>query len=766
MGKFASGQPVTRLEDPRLLTGKGVYTDDVFWQNQAHSVVLRSPHAHARVSRIAVDAARQVAGVLAIYTSEDLDAAAVGDIRCLFSPASCRADQIALTTTPILARGKVRMVGDAVAFVVAETLSAAREALECIEVDYEPLTSVSEALAARDGSGGAIWEDAPKNVCFVAELGCRKSTDTAFDKARHRVVLRVEHNRVVVNSMEARGAIGDFRDGRYVLHTGSQGVHFVRDQLARDVFRVDPEQVLVRTDDVGGGFGMKSGLYREQVLVLFAARELGRPVKWIAQRSSDAFVSDTQGRDQTDDVELALDENHRFVGLRVRSVSNMGAYLSNYGPGSSTDFQRSVYSGPYVIPTLHAEITGMYTNTIPIDAYRGAGRPECAYRLERIVDAAARLLGVDPLELRRRNFIDADQMPYTTALGSVYDSGEFVRNLDMALERGTFRDAHTRKDVALADGKLRGVGVAYYIEGCGGASSENAQIDVDEGGLVTVAIGTQSNGQGHETAYAQLVADHLDIDIGRVTVVQGDSERIKTGGGTTGSRSIPMGAPCCVRAAGALIETGLRLVAQRLEVAIEDLSYKAGSFEVAGTDLCVDLGEIARDHNGLGASGAFIVDEKTYPNGCHLCEVEVDRQTGAVELVKYLVMDDFGTVLNPMLLAGQVHGGIAQGVGQALYEHTVYDPESAQLLSGSFMDYCIPRADNLVMFDVHLNEDAPCKTNPLGLKGAGEAGTIGALPVIVSAVVDALSEFGVDHIDMPLTSEKVWRAMFAGSMPG
>ena len=690
MGRFASGQSVTRLEDPRLLTGNGLYTDDVCLEGQAHSLVLRSPHAHARITGIAVDAARQATGVLAVYLCEDLDAARVGDIRCLFSPSSCQPGQLALTTTPILARGKVRMVGDPVAFVVAETMAAAREALELIEVDYEPLDCVSDAQAARDGSGDVIWDEAENNVCFVAELGSRQETDAAFAAAAHRVALKLEHNRVVVNSMECRGAIGDYRDGRFVLRTGSQGVHFVRDQLTRDIFCVPNDQVLVLTDDVGGGFGMKSGLYREQVLVLFAARALGRPVKWIGERSADAFVSDTQGRDQVDEVELALDEQHRFLGLRVRSVSNMGAYLSNFGPGSSTDFQRSVYSGPYLIPTLHAEITGMYTNTVSIEAYRGAGRPECAYRLERVIDAAARTLAVDALELRRKNLIASKQMPYTTPLGAVYDSGEFAKNLENALEHGCYDNADARKRASLAFGKLRGVGVSYYIEGCGGASTENAVIDVDASGSVTLAIGTQSNGQGHETAYAQLVADHLDIDIARVSVIQGDSERVKTGGGTTGSRSIPMGSPCCVRAAAALIDTGLSLASEQLEVAVEDLSYRAGLFEVAGTDVSIDLSEIAQTHDGLRSSGEFSVDEKTYPNGCHLCEVDVDPETGVVEIVKYLVVDDFGTVLNPMLLAGQVHGGIAQGAGQALYEHTVYDSDSAQLLSGSFMDYCIP----------------------------------------------------------------------------
>ena len=759
MGRFGMGQAVSRLEDPRLLRGEGCFTDDIVVPSVAHGVVVRSPHAHARIMSVSTDRAMEMPGVLAVYTAADLDAAGVGEIRCHFTPASCGADGVALTSTPILSRDKVRLAGDAVAFVVAETLLQARDAALEVEVGYEELESVSSAIEARRGGGAQIWPQAPGNQCFVAELGDRAATDEAMAGAHRVVRLTLEHNRVVVNSMESRGAIGEFKDGRFILDAGTQGVHYVRDQLAQDIFAVPAGDVLVRTGDVGGGFGMKSALYREYVMVLFAARALGRPVKWVGERSSDSFLADTQARDQVDDIELGLDDEHRFVALRVRSTSNMGAYLSNYGPGSSTDFQRSVYPGPYRLPVLHAEINGLFTNTPSIEAYRGAGRPECAYRLERVIEKAAREIGISATELRRRNFVGAEEMPYTTALGAVYDSGEFDANMSRAMELADAGSIDARKQAAREVGRRRGLGMAYYIEGCGGASSEQARVEIDSHGDVRLLIGTQSNGQGHATAYGQLVADELQVDIDRITLIQGDTDQILTGGGTTGSRSIPMGAPCSVRAAQKLIEAGRALAAEQLEVAVADLEYRDGCFRVPGTDLTVALGALVGDAGVLGRDHEFQVEEKTYPNGCHVCELEIDEETGSVRILRYLVLDDFGTVLNPMLLAGQVHGGIAQGVGQALLEHTVFDAESGQLLSGSFMDYCLPRASDVVDVEMHLNCDVPCKTNPLGIKGGGEAGTIGALPAVVNAVVDALADVGVTHVDMPVTSEKVWRLL-------
>jgi carbon-monoxide dehydrogenase large subunit len=524
------------------------------------------------------------------------------------------------------------------------------------------------------------------------------------------------------------------------------------------------------TTDVGGSFGMKIFLYPEHALVLFAARALNRAVRWNGERSADDFVSDTQGRDHISEAELALDADGHFLALRVRTIANLGAYLSNFAPYIPTDLYAMMLPGVYAFSAVHAEVTGIFTNTAPVDAYRGAGRPEAAYLLERMVDAAARETGLGPVEIRRRNFISSELMPYRTPMKLEYDVGAFARTLDIALDRADWKGFVGRRQAARVNGRLRGIGIAYYIEACGGMVSESAEVRVDGDGRIEVLIGSQSNGQGHETALAQIVADQLGVPIERVRVVQGDTDLIATGNGTGGSRGLPVGGVVCAQATDALIEKGRRFAAEVLETAVPDIRFDKGNFEVIGTDRRLTLAEVAgasldprylpQDETpGLSASETFSPNLRTYPNGCHVCEVEIDPETGATQIMHYTVADDFGTVVNPLLLAGQIHGGIAQGIGQALLERCVYDEHNGQLLTGSLMDYSLPRADDVPSIDLVLNEDVPCKNNPLGIKGAGEAGAVGAPPAVVNAVLDAVSEYGITHLDMPITAERIWTAL-------
>ncbi len=769
MAKFGVGQAVERTEDARLLTGRGRYTDDINLEGQVYGVVLRSPHAHAEIRSIDTSAARSAPGVLAVYTAADIRAAGLGTIPCMYPIEQKDGSPLVTPPHPILAEGRVRHVGDPVAFVVAESPAAARDAAELIEVDYAPLPAIADTATATDPEAPQIWDEAPRNTCFVWADGDEAATEAAFARAAEVVTVELVNNRVVVNPMEPRAALGDWDGERFTLYTPTQGPHSIRFQLAKHIFKVPTRAVRVVTPDVGGGFGMKIFLYAEQPLVLFAARELGRPVKWTAERSADGFVSDSQGRDQINRVELALDANGRFLALKVRNVANLGAYISNFAPFIPTACGAGMLNGVYAFEAIHVEVTGVFTNTVPVDAYRGAGRPEAIYIVERAVDAAARRLGIDPAELRRRNFIRPEAMPCRTAMGLVYDSGDFARNLDEALRIADAEGFPARRRQAAGEGKLRGLGLAYYVEACGGGPGESANIEVAEDGTVTLLIGTQSNGQGHETAYAQVIAERLGIDLDRIRVVQGDTDLIAKGNGTGGSRSLPEGGIAVDRAAAAVIEKGRRIAARVMEAAEVDIEFRDGTFVVAGTDRRLGLAEAAQaardptllpeeEETGLTGTGQFMAEEKTFPNGCHVCEVEIDRETGTTRIVRYTIVDDFGTVVNPLLLRGQVHGGVAQGVGQALLEGCIYD-EDGQLLTGSFMDYAMPRADDLPEIGLTLNEDIPCKTNPMGMKGAGEAGAVGAPPAVINAILDALAPLGVTHLDMPATPERVWRAM-------
>ncbi len=574
------------------------------------------------------------------------------------------------------------------------------------------------------------------------------------------------NNRVIANSMEGRACLAGY-DGpseRFSLYVSSQGVHGMKSQLAEDIFHLPEDRFHVLTTDVGGGFGMKIFMYPEYVAALYAARKFQRPVKWTAERS-EGFISDDHGRDNLTRAQLAIDADGKFLAIKIDTIANMGAYLSNFAPFVATLCGCVMLTGCYDFPAAYVNVKGVFTNTQPVDAYRGAGRPEAAYVVERAVDAAARQLGMTGAELRRRNFIPPDSMPYDTALGLTYDSGDFAQNMDQAIDLADWDGIEARRSQARAHGKLRGIGMASYIEACGGGPDESARIEIGRTGAVTLYIGNQSNGQGHETAYKQLIADYLGIEPGEITMVQGDSDRIPTGNGTGGSRSIPVGGVAVVNASELILDKAKLRAADLLEAAAADIEVEHGRFTIAGTDRSITLAEIARaseTDTAFDESAAFKPPTNTYPNGTHICEVEIEQDTGQLTVVNYIVVDDFGTILNPLMVAGQVHGGIAQGIGQALLEHTVFDLESGQLLSGSFMDYTMPRADDMPHIDFRYNV-VPCTTNPLGIKGAGEAGCIGAPPAVINAVVDALAEFGVTHVDMPATPEKIWRLIQADS---
>jgi carbon-monoxide dehydrogenase large subunit len=772
MTQYGIGQPVRRVEDRRFLTGRGRYLDDIERPHEAHLFVLRSLYAHAAIRRIDTAAAGAAPRVLAVLTGEDLARDGIGTIPCLSALENRDGSKMALPPYPALAQGRVRHVGNPVAAIVADTAAAARDASELIEIDYEPLPAAVDTVAAVAPGAPAVWDEAPGNLAFDWELGDRETVERTLAGARHRVNLELVNNRVVVNSMEPRGAIGEYDPGEdaFTLHSSTQGSHFLRNLLAEHVFKVPENRIHVVTPDVGGGFGMKLFLYPEHILVLWAAKRLGCPVKWVPSRS-EAFLSDTQGRDNVTRLELALDEDFGFQALAVSTLANMGAYLSNFAPEIPTFSGAMMLSGVYRIPAIHVRIKGVYTNTAPVDAYRGAGRPEAAYALERLVDTAARQLGASAAELRRRNFVRPSAMPYKTALSLTYDSGNFARNMEDALAAAEAQGLRARKAQSAAHGRYRGQGYAVYIEQSGMGMDEFAELRFDPAGTLTMLMGTQSSGQGHQTAYAQLAAERLGLLPEKVRVLQGDSAVIAFGRGTGGSRSLPVGGAAAAHAAEKLIQKGRKIAAHLLEAAEADIVFEDGLFTIAGTDRRLCIEEVARAafdptrlppglETGLAESGHFTPPAPTFPNGCHLCEVEIDPETGEIRVERYLVVDDFGTVVNPLLLRGQVQGGVAQGVGQAMLEACIYDADSGQLLSGSLTDYALPRADDLPAIQFFYNV-VPCRTNPLGVKGAGEAGAIGAPPALVNAVIDALAPLGVQKLDMPLTPERVWRAIRA-----
>jgi carbon-monoxide dehydrogenase large subunit len=766
--KFGLAQPVRRVEDPRLLKGAGRYTDDIVLPGMLFGVVLRSPHAAATITRLDTAAAAKLPGVAGVYTAADLAADGLGPLPCAALVENRDGTPQAAPPHPVLADGVVRHVGDPVAFVVASTIKQARDAAEAIEVDYDILSSITELSAAMDKGGTLVWPEVKHNLAFDWEIGDKVATEVEFAKAAHVTRLTIVNNRIVVNSIEARAALADFDSatGRWTLYANTQGGWLIKN-LIGPLFGTDPEKFRIITPDVGGGFGMKLFLYAEHVLTCYAARKLGRPVKWAAERG-EAFLCDTQGRDNLTLGELAVDANGIFLALRTRNVSNMGAYLSTFAPYIPTYAGTGVLASVYGFKAIYANVLGVFTNTVPVDAYRGAGRPESNYLVERLVDAAAAELGVDKVELRRRNMVLPSAMPHSTPVGKSYDSGDFRMVLDAAVAHMDYAGFASRRAAAAALGKRRGLGLAYYLEATGGDPTERAEIRFADDGFVDVYVGTQSTGQGHETAYVQLTANNLGIDGDKIRIRQGDTDTIPVGGGTGGARSLYSEGQAILLTSESVIKKGKQAAAEEMEAAVADIAFAAGRFSIVGTDRGIDIVALAATQRKKAAAGqpatlldaAEIapIDAHTFPNGCHMAEVEVDPETGVVELMRYSVCDDFGTTVNPLIVRGQVAGGVAQGFGQAVLERTVYDPSSGQLLSGSLLDYALPRANEFPDIEVELLE-IPCASNPLGVKGAGEAGAVGSPPAVINAIIDALSGDGVTHIDMPATPERVWRAM-------
>lgn len=768
MQKFGIGQAATRYEDDRLLSGEGRYVDDVNIEDQCYAAFVRSPHAHAKITSIDTTNASSLPGVLAIYTAADLKAEGIGDIPCMAPAPNKDGSNCVMPPRPALAEGRVRYVGDAVAVVIAESRALAQDAVEAVWVDYDLLPAVVEINQAITDDVNLVWGEAAKNQCFDWEDGDAEATSKAFADASHVVELELVNNRVVPTSMETRGALASIEEGtsRLTLHVSCQGVHVMRNLLATQIFNVAEEDIHVTCSDVGGGFGMKIFLFPEYVCQLFAARKLGRAVKWISERS-EAFMSDSHGRDHVSHLKVALDRDAKILGLQVNTVANLGAYLSNFAPFVATSAGVPMLVGCYDVPTAYVEVQGVFTNTAPVDAYRGAGRPEAIYAIERLLDVAAFDLGISPDEIRRRNFIREDQMPFATPLGSNYDSGNFQQNLEDALKLSNWSEFESRRTAAKSRGKLLGIGLASYIERCAGGSPEQARLEVANDGHITLYIGTLSNGQGHETAFRQILCERLGVAFEEVSIVQGDSDLIETGGGTMGSRSVPVGGAAIGSASEKIIEKAKLIAAELLETAVSDIEFDNGAFRIIGTDRVQTFHDVAKaaakdDDVAFDEKESFAPGEATYPNGTHVCELEIDNTTGEIEIVDYTVVDDFGNVINPLLLEGQVHGGIGQGVGQALLESCQYESDSGQLLSASFMDYTMPRADDFPPIRFDLNK-VPCKTNPLGIKGAGEAGAIGAPPAIINAIVNALKDKGVRHVDMPVTPNRLWNIIKSAS---
>ena len=769
MGQYSIGQAVLREEDPRLLRGEGCYTGDIELPGMVHGAVLRSPHAHARIVSVSAAEARGMPGVIAVFTSEDMAADKLGTIRCRM-PLK-RADGRPMHQSGMfgLARGRARLVGDPVAYVVAETASLARDAAEQIVVDYEPLTAITDVRDAVAPGALALWDDCPDNVAFLYEAGDAVAVEAAFASAKHVVSERLLINRITNAAIEARGCIGhwDPRARRFTLYGGIAWGHTARRLFANEIFNIPETQFRVLAGDIGGSFGSKGNTSNENLVTLWASRCIGRPVRWMAERS-EAMLADDHARDNVVDVELALDAKGRFLALRAKSLVNLGAYLFADRQHQPAWSNLGGLAGTYSTPAIHVQVRGVYTNTSTTATYRGAGRPEAAYLIERMIDIAAKKTGMDRVALRRLNTIPADAMPFRTGLTFTYDSGNFSKNLEDALELADYTGFESRRTESERRGRLRGIGVTNTIERSSPPLPEAAEIRFDPTGSVSVIVGTKSQGQSHETMYKILVSHLLGIDSNDVRLLEGDTDVAPFGIGTFGSRSAVSGGNAVHLAAGKIIEKGRRIAAQLLEAASDDIEFERGRFLVAGTDRAVGLREVARAaydparlppgmEPGLYETGTYNC-QATFPNGCHVCEVEVDPETGQVDVQRYSVIDDVGTVINLLTLKGQIHGGIAQGLGQALMEDIRYERSSGQLVSGSFMDYAIPRADNLCAIEIHSNP-CPTPTNPLGVKGAGEAGVVGALPSVMNAVNHALAPLGVTHIDMPCTSERVWRAI-------
>jgi carbon-monoxide dehydrogenase large subunit len=783
MTKNGMGAAVQRKEDYRFLTGNGNYVDDINRPNQVYAFMVRSPVAHARINSVDIADALAVPGVVAVLTGADMAADGIGGLPCGWGIHSKDGSPMVEPGHPPLASEVVRYVGDQVAVVLAESRAIAKDAGELVAVDYEELPAVAGLAAASAEGAPLVWEDAPGNVCFDWEIGDQAATEAAFSNATQVASIDIVNNRLIANAMEPRAAIGEYDSGRdeHTLYTTSQNPHVIRLLMGAFVMGIPEHKLRIIAPDVGGGFGSKIFHYAEEAIVTWAAKKVNRPIKWTAERS-ESFVSDAHGRDHITHAELAMDDNGIFLGLKVSTQANLGAYLSTFGPSVPTYLYATLLAGTYKTPAIYAEVKGMFTNTVPVDAYRGAGRPEASYLLERLVDRAAKVAGLDPIEIRRRNFIQPEDFPYQTPVALEYDTGDYGAAVDKALELGDYDNFDKRKVDSASRGKLRGVGISTYIEACGIAPSnvagalgaraglyEAGTVRVNPTGSVTVLTGSHSHGQGHETTFAQLVTEALGVDFDSVEIVHGDTGKVPFGMGTYGSRSAAVGGVALVNALEKIRTKAKKIAAHLLEASEDDIEFKDGQLTIAGTDKSVAFGDVAMaayvPHNypletlepGLEETAFYDPKNFTFPAGCHICEVEVDPDTGVVDVVSFTAADDFGRVINPMIVEGQVHGGVAQGIGQALYEQCVYD-ESGQLMSGSLMDYCLPKADNIPDFSVTTNV-TPCTHNILGVKGCGEAGAIGAPPAVINAVVNALADYGIDDMPMPATPERVWRAI-------
>jgi carbon-monoxide dehydrogenase large subunit len=768
MGEFALGQPVPRFEDPRLLRGGGRYVDDMVLPHMAFGHVLRSSHAHARIRSIDTSTAKAAPGVLAVLTGADWEASGWGDLPTASGNRRRDGSPAYRPRYPALVKDRVRWVGDYVAFVIAATRDQAADAAELIAVDYDPLPAVVSTAEALEPDAPRVWDDSPDNASFTYLEGDKAAADAAFARAaqvvRHKFVI----NRVTAATMEPRGCIGDYNAAadHYTIYTTLQRTHGYRSELAQQILKVPESKVRVVAGDIGGSFGMKSAIYNEVALVLFASKLIGRPVKWTSTRS-EAFLADAQARDNVTEAELALDRDGHFLGLRVNTTAAVGAYPQ----AGSNAFVNNLgtLAGVYRTPAVYADVTAVYTNTNPMRAYRGNGRPEAGYVIERMVDLAAEELGIDRIELRRRNMIPPEEMPFKSGLTFTYDCGEFEKGLEMALELADFAGFEHRRAEARGRGKLRGFGISNTIERAAAGGFEAAEIRFDRGGTVTLLSGSITQGQGHETVYKQLLCDRLGIHPDQVHYVQGDTDKVAIGEGTGGSRTAALGGSAVHLATERIVTKARVIAAAMLGGDPDEVRFEDGLFSAPRSNRTLTIGEIAKESLdsrnlpegmdlGLIAGATFSCKEQNFPNGCHICELEIDAETGEVEILRYSVVDDVGTVLNPLLLEGQICGGIAQGVGQVLMEDIRFDPASGQLLTGSFMDYAMPRASDLSAIHCDSNP-VPTNTNPLGVKGAGEAGNVGALPAVANALVDALSPFGIRHIQMPATPERLWRAI-------
>ncbi|MEK9645352.1 MAG: xanthine dehydrogenase family protein molybdopterin-binding subunit [Alphaproteobacteria bacterium] len=780
----AIGAPIKRREDQRFLTGEGRYVDDLNRPGQTYAWFLRSSVAHANIQKVDTSMADAAPGVVKILTGADWTADRVGGLPCGWQVIGKNETPMHEPPHPALVADKVRHVGDNIAVVIAETRDQARDAAELIDVDLEVLPAVVSMQDAVADGAPLLHDGVDNNICYDWELGDKAVVDEAFAKAAHVTTLELVNNRLVANPIEPRAALAEYdkADDRYTLYTTSQNPHVIRLLMGAFVLSIPEHKLRVVAPDVGGGFGSKIYHYAEEAVLTWASKKVKRPIKWTADRS-DSFMTDAQGRDHVTTGELALDADGHFLALRVQTDANMGGYLSTFAPAIPTYLYATLLAGLYKTPVIYCGVRAIFTNTVPVDAYRGAGRPEACYLIERLVEQAARETGLDKTEIRRRNFIAAGDMPYQTPVALEYDSGDFVKNLDDGLKAAGYEGFAARRSESEKNGKLRGIGLATYIEACGIAPSavagalgaraglfESAEVRVHPTGSVTVFTGAHQHGQGHETTFAQLVADGLGVPVENVEVVHGDTDRIQFGMGTYGSRSLAVGGSAIVKAMDKVIDKGKKIAAHLLEASADDIEFDAGTFRVSGTDKELGIGDIALTayvpHNypieelepGLDESAFYDPKNFTFPNGCHIAEVEIDKDTGEVTVASFSAVDDFGRIINPMIVEGQVHGGLVQGIGQALMENCVYDGDG-QLITGSFNDYCLPRADTVPSFEVSTNEGAPCTHNPLGVKGCGEAGTIGAGAAVINAVIDALGTAGIHDIDMPASPHRVWQAL-------